>query len=157
MSLITEWWSICKYDESSDFVARLRADVWRRPGGDGHSVIVVRTSLALGLQGRRKADRGPDWHTDRARTEFVDRVRKNYVRPAINFEIRLPTADWNGKFYMAGCGGFCGTLDSDRVGFTNAMNYGLRRNYVVSTTDFGHWGTSVLDGRLGLQQSPRGD
>ena len=35
-----------------------------------------------------------------------------YVRPAINFEIRLPVQNWNGKFYMAGCGGFCGTLDS---------------------------------------------
>jgi feruloyl esterase len=70
-----------------------------------------------------------------------------YVRPAINFEIRLPAQNWNGKFYMAGCGGFCGTLDSDRAGFTNAMNYGLRRNYAVATTDAGHWGTSVGDGR----------
>ncbi|MBM3554722.1 MAG: tannase/feruloyl esterase family alpha/beta hydrolase [Alphaproteobacteria bacterium] len=70
-----------------------------------------------------------------------------YVRPAINFEIRLPAANWNGKFYMAGCGGFCGTLDSDRPGFTNAMNHGLRRHYAVSTMDSGHWGTSSLDGR----------
>ena len=29
-----------------------------------------------------------------------------YVRPAINFEIRLPTKDWNGEFLMAGCGAF---------------------------------------------------
>jgi feruloyl esterase len=70
-----------------------------------------------------------------------------YVRPAINFEIRLPVQNWNGKFYMAGCGGFCGTLDSDRPGFTNAMNFGLRRNYAVATMDAGHWGVSVLDGR----------
>jgi len=70
-----------------------------------------------------------------------------YVRPAVNFEIRLPVENWNGKFYMTGCGGFCGTLDSDRAGFTNAMNYGLRRNYAVSTMDSGHWGMSVLDGR----------
>ena len=34
---------------------------------------------------------------------------RGYVRPAINFEFRLP-ADWNGGFYMAGCGGFCGQL-----------------------------------------------
>jgi feruloyl esterase len=26
-----------------------------------------------------------------------------YVRPAINFEIRLPVSGWNEKFYMAGC------------------------------------------------------
>ena len=42
-----------------------------------------------------------------------------YVRPAINFEIRLPTKDWNGKFLMAGCGGFCGILDSDNMNLTN--------------------------------------
>jgi hypothetical protein len=70
-----------------------------------------------------------------------------HVRPAINFDIRLPVQNWNGKFYMTGCGGFCGTLDSDRAGFTNAMNYGLRRSYAVSTMDSGHWGLSVLDGR----------
>ena len=48
------------------------------------------------------------------------------VRPAINFEVRFPASNWNGKFYMAGCGGFCGTLDSDRPGFVNAINFGLR-------------------------------
>ena len=73
-----------------------------------------------------------------------------YVRPAVNFEIRLPLQGWNGKFYMAGCGGFCGTLDADRPGFTNAMNYGLRRSYAVATMDSGHWGTSVLDGRWAI-------
>ncbi|MDZ7689788.1 MAG: tannase/feruloyl esterase family alpha/beta hydrolase [Balneolaceae bacterium] len=72
-----------------------------------------------------------------------------YVCPAINFEIRLPTADWNGKFFMAGCGGYCGKLESNssRV---NAMNIGLKRNYAVSTTDAGHWGETVFDGRWGL-------
>ncbi|TDR89730.1 tannase/feruloyl esterase family alpha/beta hydrolase [Enterovirga rhinocerotis] len=70
-----------------------------------------------------------------------------YVRPAINFEIRLPVQNWNGKFYMAGCGGFCGRLLSDSPGFTNAMNHGLRRNYAVATMDGGHWGASVVDGR----------
>ena len=70
-----------------------------------------------------------------------------YVRPAINFEVRMPTREWNGKLYMAGCGGFCGTLDSDNDGFANAMNYGLGRNYAAATMDSGHWGSSVLDGR----------
>ena len=73
-----------------------------------------------------------------------------YVRPAINFEIRLPIQNWNGKFYMAGCGGFCGILDTDRPGFTNAANYGLRRNYAVAATDSGHWGSSVVDGRWAM-------
>jgi feruloyl esterase len=73
-----------------------------------------------------------------------------YVRPAINFEIRLPLQDWNGKFYMTGCGGFCGTLGADAPGFTNAMNFGLRRNYAVSTSDSGHWGTGAVDGRWAM-------
>jgi pimeloyl-ACP methyl ester carboxylesterase len=73
-----------------------------------------------------------------------------YVRPAINFEIRLPLREWNGKFYMAGCGGSCGTLNSDAPGFSNAMNFGLRRNYVVSTSDSGHWGSSAADARWAM-------
>jgi Tannase and feruloyl esterase len=68
-----------------------------------------------------------------------------YVRPAINFEIRLPTQSWNGKFYMAGCGAQCGKVEADRTGFTNAPNHGLRRNYAVSTMDGGHWGSSRSD------------
>ncbi|MDX1585259.1 MAG: tannase/feruloyl esterase family alpha/beta hydrolase [Balneolaceae bacterium] len=70
-----------------------------------------------------------------------------YVRPAINFEIRLPTTGWNGKFYMAGCGGYCGTLESEDPGFINAINYGLKRNYAVSTMDGGHWGKNLFDAR----------
>jgi tannase/feruloyl esterase len=73
-----------------------------------------------------------------------------YVRPAINFEVRLPVQGWNSKFYMVGCGGFCGTLDTDRPGFTNAANYGLRRNYAVVAMDAGHWGTSAVDGRWAM-------
>ena len=73
-----------------------------------------------------------------------------YVRPAINFEIKLPLQAWNGKFYMVGCGGFCGTLNSEARGFSNAMNFGLRRNYAVSASDSGHWGTNAVDARWAL-------
>lgn len=68
-----------------------------------------------------------------------------YVRPAINFEIRLPTADWNGKFYMAGCGGWCG--GSGSPGGANSVIPGLKRDYAVSTMDGGHWGEDLFDGR----------
>jgi hypothetical protein len=73
-----------------------------------------------------------------------------YVRPAINFEIRPPLRGWNGKFYMAGCGGFCGSLGANAPGFSNAMNFGLRRNYAVSTSDSDHWGSSATDGRWAM-------
>lgn len=64
-----------------------------------------------------------------------------YVRPAINFEIRLPTSDWNGKFYMTGCGMHCGGLGS------GDMEYGLKRTYAAASMDSGHWGEAMWDGR----------
>ena len=72
-----------------------------------------------------------------------------FIRPAINFEIRLPTKKWNNKFYMAGCGGFCGEVQIDRPRFINSANYGLVRNYAVSTMDGGHWGRDFRDGLWG--------
>jgi feruloyl esterase len=76
-----------------------------------------------------------------------------YARSAINFEIRLPIYGWNGKFYQVGCGGFCGSLNSAAPGFANAMNFGLRRNYAVSTSDSGHWGSRPRDARWAVNNS----
>jgi Tannase and feruloyl esterase len=73
-----------------------------------------------------------------------------YVRPAINFEVKLPVQGWSGKFYMVGCGGYCGTLNSEARGFNNAMNFGLRRNYAVSASDAGHWGAAATDARWAM-------
>jgi hypothetical protein len=67
--------------------------------------------------------------------------------PQIKFELRLPTKAWNRKFYMAGCGGFCGQVATDRVGFTNNLNYGLQRGYAAATTDSGHAGVDSRDAR----------
>ncbi len=50
----------------------------------------------------------------------------------IGFEIRLPTTIWNGKFYMTGCGGFCGNVNAD------ACNAALARGYAIAATDGGH-------------------
>ncbi len=73
------------------------------------------------------------------------RVR-GYVLPTMNFELRLPVKDWNGKFFMAGCGGFCGQVSPDRLGLSNGINVALTRNYAVITTDAGHWGAHAADG-----------
>ena len=73
------------------------------------------------------------------------RVR-GFVRPAINFEMRLPAVDWNGKFFMAGCGGFCGDLRPERLGQSNGINAALSKNYAVVTSDAGHWGAHAADG-----------
>lgn len=70
-----------------------------------------------------------------------------YVRPAVNFEIRLPTKAWNEKFLMVGCGGFCGQVDGEQTMPFHSINHGLRRGYAAATTDSGHWGTGGGDGR----------
>lgn len=67
------------------------------------------------------------------------------LRPAIGFEARLPLDGWNGKFYMAGCGGFCGQVLPDRTGHSNAVNVALARGYAVVTSDGGHWGANGVD------------
>ena len=96
------------------------ATVWASPGEDGmnrveglrlDSVEILSTAIVA------------------AQTDLPQYCRlTGYVRPAIHFEVRLPTTTWNEKFYMAGCGGFCGKVEADRPGFTNAPNYGLKRN-----------------------------
>ena len=48
---------------------------------------------------------------------------------------------------MAGCGGFCGKLDSDNMDLTNGPNVGLMRNYATVSMDSGHWGATLADGR----------
>ncbi|MEO1191769.1 MAG: tannase/feruloyl esterase family alpha/beta hydrolase [Pseudomonadota bacterium] len=67
--------------------------------------------------------------------------------PAISIEVRLPLESWNGHYYQAGCGGFCGILGrADAAGgFINAMGPGLERGYATATSDSGHHGLSVLD------------
>ncbi len=67
--------------------------------------------------------------------------------PAISIEVRLPLDGWNGRFYQAGCGGFCGILGRADAsdGWINAMRPGLERGYATATSDSGHHGLSVVD------------
>ena len=37
---------------------------------------------------------------------------KGYVAPTIQFELRLPTARWTGRYLQGGCGGNCGVIMS---------------------------------------------
>lgn len=67
------------------------------------------------------------------------------IEPDIGFEARFPTQSWNGKYYQAGCGGFCGVLNPDKPGYSNTINEALKRGYAAITTDGGHRGTSMGD------------
>jgi len=67
--------------------------------------------------------------------------------PSISIEVRLPMEGWNGKYYQAGCGGFCGVLGRADAGngWINAMHPGLAKGYATATSDSGHHGLSVVD------------
>src|SRR6059036_871403 len=67
---------------------------------------------------------------------------QGHVDTEINFELRLPTTTWNGKFYHAGGGGFVGSIPTSTTALT--------RGYAVIGTDTGHVGDGpfppALDG-----------
>jgi len=56
----------------------------------------------------------------------------------VGFVMRLPAANWNGKFVVTGCGGFCGSLVPDKPGYSNSMNESLKLGFAVIQTDSGH-------------------
>jgi len=60
------------------------------------------------------------------------------IEDKVGFVMRLPAADWNGKFVVAGCGGFCGSLNPDKPGYSNSLNAALKDGYAAIQTDSGH-------------------
>ncbi len=72
------------------------------------------------------------------RAEFC--VVKGYVAPTIQFELRLPTSTWTGRYLQGGCGGNCGVIMSTlsprcdtAVAYTGAFAVGFENS--------GHAGT----------------
>jgi feruloyl esterase len=57
---------------------------------------------------------------------------RGVVMPNVGIVFKLPAADWNGRFFMAGCGNWCGTI------YPTACNDPLRRGYACIATDAGH-------------------
>jgi len=60
------------------------------------------------------------------------------IAQKLGFVMRLPADHWNGKFVVTGCGGFCGSLQPDKPGYSNSMNESLKLGYAVIQTDGGH-------------------
>ena len=56
------------------------------------------------------------------------------VAPSINFELRMPTTQWNGRFMHYGCGGACGIV------YRPQLEEPLARGYAVVSSDMGHTG-----------------
>ncbi|KJH70987.1 hypothetical protein UH38_15085 [Aliterella atlantica CENA595] len=60
---------------------------------------------------------------------------KGYVTPQIQFEIRLPTQNWNRRYLQVGCGGYCGSLRASPE-YIAALN----QNFAVAFDNSGHVG-----------------
>lgn len=60
------------------------------------------------------------------------------IEDRVGFIMRLPSEGWNGKFVVAGCGGFCGYLAPDKPGHSNSLNAALQAGYAAIQTDGGH-------------------
>ncbi|MFC5818721.1 tannase/feruloyl esterase family alpha/beta hydrolase [Nonomuraea harbinensis] len=81
---------------------------------------------------------------------------KGYVSPQVQFEVRLPSEAWSGRYLQLGCGGFCGFADPDN------SNHHLPGNcappddgkVVIGADNSGHIGASSVDG-LWAHSSPQ--
>lgn len=63
---------------------------------------------------------------------------RGYVAPTVGFVLRLPAADWNGKFFQEGCGGFCGGYNFELKAGPYGFLGPLRRGYAHLVFDGGH-------------------
>lgn len=98
------------------------------PSSDNCSSLAVPSSVQLAA--------APSWQ---AATDVLPRYCQ--VRGSIanrpQFELRLPE-QWNSRFMMAGCGGFCGEVHPDKPGYSNSINEALKRGYAAISHDGGH-------------------
>jgi feruloyl esterase len=62
------------------------------------------------------------------------------TKPAVNFEVWLPLANWNGRFQGVGNGANAGSI------VYGAMATAIRRGYATASTDTGHATTNSRDG-----------
>ncbi|MDO7843398.1 tannase/feruloyl esterase family alpha/beta hydrolase [Sphingomonas immobilis] len=61
---------------------------------------------------------------------------EGYVNPTVNFGLYLPVGNWNGRFLMRGCGGSCGSVQTEL-----ACGDHQRAGYACVFTDMGHRST----------------
>lgn len=63
---------------------------------------------------------------------------KGYVTPQIQFEVQLPTQNWNRRYLQVGCGGYCGSLRTSPESIA-----ALNQNYAVAFDNTGHVGSML--------------
>ena len=63
---------------------------------------------------------------------------KGYVSPQIQFEVQLPTQNWNRRYLQVGCGGYCGSLRASPESIA-----ALNQNFAVAFDNTGHVGGGI--------------
>jgi len=66
------------------------------------------------------------------------------TKPAVQFEVWMPSQDWNGKFQLVGNGGTAGVISYA------AMRTALARGYATASTDTGHVSSGSFDSTWAL-------
>jgi feruloyl esterase len=74
---------------------------------------------------------------------------KGYVTPQVQFEVRLPTQNWNRHYLQVNCGGYCDSLRA-----TPESIAALNQNFAVAFDNTGHVGDGIGAGSAlwGLDQ-----
>ncbi|HXM54951.1 MAG TPA: tannase/feruloyl esterase family alpha/beta hydrolase [Candidatus Dormibacteraeota bacterium] len=70
--------------------------------------------------------------------EFCD--VKGYVAPQVQFELKLPTTTWQGRYLQSGCGGFCGAIGNTTFPSCDLQPGG---DFAVAATNDGHVASGV--------------
>lgn len=80
---------------------------------------------------------------------------RGYVDPAVQFELKLPTATFTGRYLQYGCGGFCGMISPTPFPDCGAPHGG---DVAVAVTNDGHVGAPpAVDGAWANNQAARND
>lgn len=74
-----------------------------------------------------------------------------YVAPQVQFELRLPTRGWNGRYFQVGCGGFCGMISIANCGDM------LSAGFAVAADNMGHVGDFLKQPLWGTDPAARRD
>ncbi|HKD77117.1 MAG TPA: tannase/feruloyl esterase family alpha/beta hydrolase, partial [Ktedonobacterales bacterium] len=73
--------------------------------------------------------------------EFCD--VKGYISPQTQFELKLPTKTYQGRYLQDGCGGFCGVVSPTTFPACDAQ---LGGDFAIATDNQGHMAASGSDG-----------
>lgn len=81
---------------------------------------------------------------------------KGYISPQIQFELKLPTQSYQGRYLQQGCGGYCGAVPASTFPTCDAA---LGGDFAMAATDDGHSGPggawALQDGQLRIDYGYR--